>query len=84
MSIRDDNRQTVIVLALLVLLTVLLSSCTTDRERATADAAATIWEGADAIEKGVPGAMVAPAIKQNAAAIIKAQGVAYPPAGVTP
>jgi hypothetical protein len=61
-----------------------LFGCTSDRERATADAAATIWEGADAIQKGVPAAMVAPAIKANAAAIIRAQGVEYPPAQVTP
>jgi hypothetical protein len=73
-----------LIAALAVLAALCLFGCTTAREQATADAAATIWEGADAVEKGVPGAMVAPAIKANAAAIIKAQGVAYPPAGVAP
>lgn len=61
-----------------------LVGCVTDRERATADAAASIWEAADAVQKGVPGPLVVPAIKVNAAAIIKAQGLAYPPAQVAP
>lgn len=69
---------------LLLIPALLLAGCVTDRDRAVADAAATIWEGADAIDKGVPAGMVTPAIKANAAAIIKSTGVEYPPAGVTP
>lgn len=73
-----------IIVGLTVWLCLVLCGCTTDRERATADAAATIWEGADAIQKGVPGALVAPALKANAEAIIRAQGLSYPPAQVSP
>lgn len=53
------------------------------RAQATADSAASIWEAAVAIERGVPAQQVTPAIKAQAAGIIRAQGRTYPPAGVT-
>jgi hypothetical protein len=76
-----DNRLTVCILALLVLLLVLLSGCGTDkRDAAIANSAATIWEAAQAIRIGAPPEAPARAIQENAAAIIKASGATYQPA----
>ena len=61
----------------------LLTGCG-ERDRAQANSAATIWEAADATEKGANPAQTMPAIKANAAAIIKSTGGTYAPAGVTP
>ncbi len=68
-------------------LTVLvLTGCADDQTRAQAiaDSAATSWEAAEAIDRGVP-PQTGPtkAIKDNAAAIIKATGRTYAPADVT-
>ena len=52
------------------------------RDQAAADSAATIWEAADATEKGASPAQTMPAIKKNAAAIIKSAGSTYAPAGI--
>lgn len=61
-----------------------LSLCGCARDRAVANSAATIWEAADATEKGADPAQTMPAIKANAAAIIRSTGSTYAPAGVTP
>jgi len=83
MSDRRQNLRTVLAFALLALVVVLLCGCGT-RNRAVANSAATIWEAADALERGASPAGVTPAIKANAAAIIKSTGNTYAPAGVTP
>lgn len=69
-------RYLIITIALLA-----LSGCGELRQ-AQADSAATIWEAADAIEKGLPAELATPAIKANAAAIIKSTGHTYEKAGV--
>lgn len=58
--------------------------CASERQQAEINSAATIWEGADAIERGASPAKVTPTIKANAAAIIKSNGGTYAPAGVKP
>jgi len=55
------------------------SGCYRHRQ-AVADSAASIWEAAAAIERGVSPAAPAAAIKAQARAIIRAQGRSYPPA----
>lgn len=63
----------------------LLAGCGDTRvAQATADSAATIYEAAVAIEHGVAPAAPAAAIKANAAAIIAAQGYAWPPPAAPP
>lgn len=49
-----------------------------------ANGAASIWEAADAIERGAAPAAPAAAIKLQSAAIIQAAGSTYAPAGVLP
>jgi len=69
---------------------------TLDRRQQVANSAATIWEAADSLEKllndsitfqALPAAtgilQVVRATKANALAIIRSQGVLYPPAGLT-
>lgn len=73
-------QRTVRCLAFLAFL--ILTGCAKDR--AVANSAATIWEAADATEKGANPAQTMPAIKANAAAIIRSTGSTYAPAGVTP
>jgi hypothetical protein len=68
--------------SLLILLALSACACSSGRNEATANSAATVWEAADAIDKGVDPARVTPAIKANAAAIIHASGSTYQPAGV--
>lgn len=67
---------------ILIFLALMLSGCVSEREQAQANSAATIWEAADAIERGLPAKLATPAIKANAAAIIKSTGVTYEKAGV--
>jgi len=68
-------------LALLSLLLLALIGCvdTTARDQAVANSAATIYEAAVAIERGVPAATTLPAIKANALAIVIAEGYTWPP-----
>lgn len=65
-------------------LAVLMSGCVSERDQAQANSAATIWEAADATERGADPALTMPAIKANAAAIIRSTGSTYLPAGVAP
>jgi uncharacterized protein YcfL len=74
----------VAVLALCWLILFLCAGCTSPREQAQADSAATIWEAAEAIKRGAPTGAPVEAIQKNAAAIIKSTGATYAPAGVTP
>jgi len=72
---------------LLILAPVLLITACSDPaavRQATANSAATIYEAAVAIEQGVPPAVAIPAIKANAAAIVAAQGYAWPPPAAAP
>ncbi len=78
--------RTVFVVAVilgLVALAFAFAGCS-GRDQAVSDSAATIWEAADATEKGASASDTMPAIKANAAAIIKASGNTYEPAGVKP
>lgn len=79
-------RRAVPTLLMLVAL-LALAGCQSERERllearaqATADAAATIFEAATAIEQGVDPAKPLTAIKVSSASIIRAQDRQYPPA----
>jgi hypothetical protein len=76
-------RLALIALGLVVGLAV--TGCQDDqvRAQAIADSAATSWEAADAIRRGAPPQQPVEAIQQNQAAIIRATGRIYPPAGVT-
>ena len=65
--------------AILVVL-LALAGCATERDKAVADSAASAWEAADAIEKGVDPALAAEAIKKQVYAIIRAMGFDYAPA----
>lgn len=67
-----------------LILVAILALCGCARDRAVANSAATIWEAADATERGADPAQTMPAIKANAAAIIRSTGSTYSPAGVTP
>jgi len=67
---------------LIIFLPLLFAGCSSDRCQAQADAAATIWEAADATEKGASPSATMPTIKANAAAIIKSTGATYKRAGV--
>lgn len=65
---------------LAVVLILFLSGCASDRHAdAVANAAATCYEAAAAIEQGVPPALPCAAIKANAAAICAAEGRRWPP-----
>jgi hypothetical protein len=68
--------------AISFLLLLSLAGCGNSRQQAAS--AATIWEAADALEKGAAVQSVVPAIKANAAALIKSTGHTYEPAGVKP
>ena len=67
----------------LAVIALLLAGCADarqdERQQQTANAGATIYEAAVAIEQGVPAAQPLAAIKLNASSICAANGHPYPP-----
>lgn len=82
---RSSTRRRFLTLAGAALAAAIVGGCTPRGQReAVANAAATIYEAAVAIGRGVPPAQAVEVIKANAVAIAACQGYRYPPPPATP